>query len=60
MEQSVGVLGVLISTFGGIAVALIQRSRTENMRDHNKVIERLDKIDTKLNGHLRWHKSAKK
>lgn len=60
MDSSMSILGVLITAFGGIAVALIQRGRKENGRDHNAVIERLDKIDGKLDGHLRWHKTKKK
>ena len=51
------VLVACVTAFSAITVALIQRGRNENIRDHNKVIERLDSIDNKLSGHLRWHKS---
>lgn len=60
MDSTVGILGVMITTLGAVAVALIQRGRTENKKDHGFVIERLDKIDGKLTSHIRSHKNKPK
>lgn len=47
---------------GGVLVALIERTRRENNRDHAynanllKGIDRkVDKLDDRLNGHINWH-----
>jgi hypothetical protein len=57
-------LGIIasIAAPGGILVALIERTRRENNRDHAKNSALLHKIDTKidkvgdrLNEHIDWH-----
>jgi hypothetical protein len=52
----------LLSAPGGIIVALIEKTRRENNRDHAKNAEllhridgKVDKIDTRLDHHIEWH-----
>jgi len=45
----------LITVFGGIAVALIQKGRKENNQDHARVGQALDRIETKIDGHINDH-----
>ena len=47
---------------GGVLVALIERMRKENNRDHNRnsdllrgIDTKVDRIDTRLDGHIDWH-----
>lgn len=56
--------GVLlaIAAPGGIVVALIERMRKENTRDHavnTAILERIDskvdRIDDRLDHHIEWH-----
>ena len=53
---------VLVALIGGPLVVLIQRGRKENSTDHAQVMSMLketktsiDKVDTKLDGHIDWH-----
>lgn len=45
----------LIGVFGSISVALIQKARKENTQDHAMVSESLDRIETKIDGHINDH-----
>jgi hypothetical protein len=45
----------LITVFGGIAVALIQKGRKENNQDHARVGQALGRIETKIDGHINDH-----
>jgi hypothetical protein len=38
-----------------VLVALIERTRRENNRDHGKNAEKLDRIEDKLDGHIGDH-----
>lgn len=57
-------LGIIASIVGpgGILVALIERTRRENNRDHarnaeilNRIDNKVDKIDSRLDNHIEWH-----
>lgn len=57
-------LGIIASIVGpgGILVALIERTRRENNRDHarnaeilNRIDNKVDKIDGRLDNHIEWH-----
>jgi len=61
MNQWFIILGSILGP-GGIIVALIERTRRENNRDHAyntqllKGIDRkVDKLDDRFNGHIVWH-----
>lgn len=52
---------------GGVIVALIERTRRENNRDHVtsvsllKTIDRkVDKLDDRLDNHINWHMDKEK
>lgn len=52
----------LITTMGGVLVAMIQTLRRENKRDHNTVSNKLDdlvdghrRIETKIDTHINDH-----
>jgi hypothetical protein len=65
------VLAAVVSAVGGILVALIQKFRKENQKDHDvvmgmlrvvyKALQRnemkLDKVDERLNNHIESHHS---
>jgi hypothetical protein len=47
---------------GGLLVALIERTRRENNRDHarnsellHSIDKKVDKIDDRINNHIDWH-----
>lgn len=47
---------------GGIIVALIEKTRRENNRDHarnseilKKIDDKVDKIDKRMDDHITWH-----
>ena len=57
---------VLVALIGGPLVVLIQKGRKENSTDHAQVMGMLketkisiDKVDTKLDGHIDWHMHRK-
>ena len=57
---------VLVALIGGPLVVLIQKGRKENSTDHAQVMGMLketktsiDKVDTKLDGHIDWHMNRK-
>lgn len=56
------VLGALITTVGGIIVAVINKFRKENHEDHDKVRQALDRVshtmdrvEGKVDSHINWH-----
>ena len=63
MDISVAsIIVAVITTLGGILVALIQQFRKENRQDHAIVVESLrhifksiNQVDEKLNGHIASH-----
>lgn len=60
------VIVAVLTTIGGVLVALIQSSRKENKEDHALVVEQLRtvykaivKVDEKVDKHLAWHIETK-
>ena len=49
----------LISTFGVVLAALIQKGRRENIKDHGYVVESLDRIEDKIDNHVDSHAQGK-
>lgn len=56
------VLGAVIATVGGIIVAIIDKFRKENRRDHGAVMDALDRVSNtvervegKVDSHIEWH-----
>ena len=45
----------LIAAVGGILAALVQKGRKENNQDHARVGQALDRIETKIDGHINDH-----
>lgn len=56
---------VVVALIGGsvsLLVALLELMRRQNNRDHatnseklDKVINKIDKVDSRLDGHIEWH-----
>jgi hypothetical protein len=51
-----------IAAFASVIVALVQRLRRENNRDHALVVDliqmlsgKIDKVDGKVDRHVEWH-----
>lgn len=62
-EIAVAVVGMATA----LIVALIETTRRQNNRDHatnadklDSVIEKIDKVDTRLGGHIDWHLKKEK
>ena len=56
------VLGAVIAAVGGIIVAIIDKFRKENRRDHGAVMDALDlvsntveRVEGKVDSHIEWH-----
>jgi hypothetical protein len=56
----------VIGMASALIVALIETSRRQNNRDHatnadklDSVIEKIDKVDARLGGHIDWHAHKK-
>ena len=56
------VLGAVIAAVGGIIVAIIDKFRKENRRDHGAVMDALDRVSNtmervegKVDSHIEWH-----
>lgn len=56
-----GLLALVLAP-GGIIVALVERTRRQNNRDHDQsmnvlrsIDEKVDKIDDRLDHHIEWH-----
>lgn len=48
-----------IAAVGGVIAALVQKGRKENVRDHAMVVDALDRIETKIDDHVRDHATGK-
>lgn len=60
--MSEAIIVALIAAFASVVVALIQKVRKENSRDHALVIDlmkilgrKIEKIDSKIDRHVEWH-----
>lgn len=49
------IVPIVVAILIGPIVALIQKGRKENKIDHGGVMNAIDKIDKKLDGHIDWH-----
>ena len=56
-----GLLALVLAP-GGIIVALVERTRRQNNRDHaqnmnvlRSIDKKVDKIDDRLDNHIEWH-----
>jgi hypothetical protein len=56
-----GVVATILAP-GGLLAILIERTRRENNRDHarnsdvlNKIDQKIDKIDERMDHHIEWH-----
>ena len=45
----------LIGSLSIILVALVEKGRRENKDDHNRVVVSLDRIESKIDGHINDH-----
>ena len=57
---------IVVAIIGGPLVVLVQSLRRENTEQHaesrallNEVSNKVDKVDTKLDGHINWHLERK-
>lgn len=48
-----------ITAVGAVLVALVQKGRKENSRDHAMVIKSLDRIEEKIDDHINDHATGK-
>ncbi len=60
------IVPIVVAIIGGPLVVVIQLLRKENTEQHaearallNQVAEKVDKVDTKLDGHIQWHLELK-
>jgi hypothetical protein len=58
---------VIVAVIGGPTVVLLQQLRKENTEQHGesralleRVADRVDKVDEKLDGHIDWHLKKEK
>ena len=56
-----GILALVVGP-GGLIIALIERTRRENNRDHarnsqilHSIDQKVDKIDSRIDKHIEWH-----
>jgi hypothetical protein len=56
------IIVALITGGFGLVGILIERARRQNNRDHasnsdklDQVIEKIDKVDSRVSGHIEWH-----
>lgn len=45
----------LIGLVGGVLVALIQRNRKQEKAEHGMVMQTLQRVETKIDGHIEDH-----
>ena len=45
----------LIGSLSIILVALVEKGRRDNKDDHNRVVVSLDRIESKIDGHINDH-----
>lgn len=60
------VVPIIVAIIGGPLVVAIQLLRKENTEQHaearvllNQVVSKVDKVDSKLDGHISWHLEKK-
>lgn len=53
--MSEAVIVAVIAAVGGILAALVQSMRKENRDDHAVVADSLNRIETKIDGHINDH-----
>jgi hypothetical protein len=53
--MSEAIIVASIAAFGGVLAALVQGMRKENRSDHAVVADSLNRIETKLDGHIDDH-----
>jgi uncharacterized membrane-anchored protein YhcB (DUF1043 family) len=58
---------IIVAVIGGPIVVLLQQLRKENTEQHGesralleRVADRVDKVDEKLDGHIDWHLKKEK
>lgn len=56
------VIASIVTAVGGLTTTMLMRVKTENSKDHAKVMEvlrevggKVEKVDTKLDAHIEWH-----
>jgi len=63
MEEDVRIMEAIIvaaiAAVGGVIAALVQKGRKENVRDHAMVVDALERIETKIDDHVRDHATGK-
>ena len=50
-----GIIIALITTVGGVMVAMIHHSRKKDSEEHGMVMETLTRVETKIDGHINDH-----
>lgn len=45
----------LIGSMSIVLVALVEKGRRENKNDHGRVVDSLDRIETKIDSHINDH-----
>lgn len=53
--MSEAIIVAVIAAVGGILAALVQSMRKENRDDHAVVADSLNRIETKIDGHINDH-----
>ena len=58
---------ILVAIIGGPVVVILQKLRKENTSQHAEsrqllsiVVDKVDKVDNKLDGHITWHLDKEK
>jgi hypothetical protein len=51
----VEIVVALIGSMSIVLVALVEKGRRENKNDHNRVVVSLDRIESKIDGHINDH-----
>ena len=58
---------ILVAIIGGPMVVILQKLRKENTSQHAEsrqllsiVVDKVDKVDNKLDGHITWHLDKEK
>jgi predicted histidine transporter YuiF (NhaC family) len=59
MTMTEAVVVAAIAAVGGVIVALVQSFRKENRSDHQMVVDSLNRIEGKVDDHIRDHARGK-
>jgi transcription termination factor NusB len=58
---------IIVAIIGGPVVVILQKLRKENTNQHAEsrqllsiVVDKVDKVDNKLDGHITWHLDKEK